>query len=477
MGEYFENTPGTTEELTDRFVTLFCKAEKQAAEKGKPPKNRAISAINSADLYVMAPIIYFLNFTFKKYVPGFSSGENWNQQAKHYNVWRAIGLICRQFDISGWDRSLSEFIKRCLFDLYTVPEITDQIHHVPVDVYVQHATAAETRINADFREPNGKMERIGSALCKYQIFSGTADTKDGNTYCNSIISTYMAEVYFNCNILDNYDPELEDPWEHCEVRFKTNGDDNVTGYPPYFDDDYVTSVYKEVFCSPLIMESPILVETVQWGIGMTLKFLLQSPTDLIDFCSTTTFYCNGCGNHRITRKLDRFIQFTPWSAKGSELKTQVDIDEYKQQLYLSNLLWMDNLPIFRAFNNLLETKAISKHLNGGKPKELLPVPPADWDIEALKDYDQEEHNRFERLEAIFGRAQAFSMLGRQTTILPCCVESFYGVLETRYGWSRDDVDDIEADIYQAKYDNYIISPKLSDGLDRYESYIDQFKII
>jgi hypothetical protein len=475
MQEYKSTlVPFTQEQLTDRKVTIFCKAEKQAEENGEPPKNRAISAINSADIWVMGPVVFFLNMHFKKIIPGFSSGENWTKQAKIYDKWKNKNFKVLQSDISGWDRSIQKALKESLFAVYEL--ISPFVKHVPIDIFLEHATAITTFITADFFIKGGGVDKVGSAKCDYQIFSGTSDTKDGNTYINSVLTTFLLEEYFSINILDNIDPELEDPMENCDAGLRAAGDDNITALPDRITLEEIQKVYREVFCKSDIIKSPYLVNNVTHGSGLTLKYLLYSNTDMIDFCSTSTFYCNTCNEHRITRKLDRFIQFMPWTAKGID-NTKIKLSSYKYQLHIANLMWMDGLPIFSAYNDLLNTGDTTQIANNGKPKDEITLTKEDYNIAILKKTLDPEYNRiFTHMEQTFGREEAFTMATRQTRYKPCCVHEFENTLFERCGLTINDIQEIHQDIKSGVGQFDFSSIKLTMALHHMQAHIDQHRV-
>ncbi len=474
MQEYFtEPVPPSRDKLTSRFVKLFCKAEKQAKESGEMPKNRAISAINDSDLFVMGPIIYFINMHFKKILPGFSSGESWKKQAKVYDSWKRKDFYVVQSDISGWDRSIQETLKESLFDVYRL--VTEKVHHVDQECYLMHATATTTKVIAEYYASGGVKESLGHVMCDYQIFSGTSDTKDGNTAINSFLTTFLLETELNINILDNIDPGLADPMEKCEAGIRVAGDDNVTALPRYIQNSDIVRAYSRIFCHPDIIKDPYLVRNVQHGSGLTLKFLLKSETDMIDFCSTNTFYCDQCEEHRIIRKIDRFIQYTPWTTKFGN--TRLRMSAYKQQLYVANKMWMDGLPIFKDYNDLLYTGDDDVTNLLSEAKDTVCVPEEDYRIPILLDNtNQEDTDRFRELERVFGREEAFKMSTRNTTLRNCCVAAFSTMLSIRCDLDANDLAQISRDIQQGVGELTFHSPVLTTALIRMEEYISTHKV-
>lgn len=434
----------SVEELYKQEVKIFCKSEKQIDNSSEPPKNRCISAFNEEDKYVMGPVVYALEQYFKKY-DGYCGGKNWEELALEYDEIKRRHHKVIQTDVSGWDRSISITIKKFFSVIFDI--VAPHVYHVPTEVFVKHYTAILTKLSA-ITFTDGKQTLHGIALIMAQVFSGRSDTTYSNSQLNATIFKFILELLIK--LLD--------------YTTKSKGDDNVSTVPEDVNNANIKEVYYQVFVPAKFNKFKYAPIYYKHGLGITLKYLTVGSTTDIDFCSTATFYCNVCGTHKITRQLERFITLLPWSSKTVSM-THKDTDAFKQQLYLSNLKWMNGLPIFRTLNDKLRTEVYVKNFEIGKPRitRQLNKQEQEWCREFL---DMEVNATFIKYSKIFGKSDAYSMIQRQQNIKNCCIEACKEDFLDKYNWNKEDIEQIEKDINDSTYE--YDSPTLLTGLAYFE---------
>lgn len=349
-----------SDKLETRFANIFCKCEKQEIVNSELPKNRTISAMCGQHKYVMGPVIYALEQYFKNF-KGYCGGKTWNDLGLIYDEWLAKGFTkFVQSDISGMDRSVKRRLLAMIEQIYDL--ITPFIHHVDFETWKKHAFVTKTQIFANFFEDKF-MDSLGFCTVFDKVFSGESSTTWKNTLINIIIIRFICEVLLK--LLPN------------EYGLAGKGDDSGAALPSSISDTEVRTAFYKCYYPAKVTKHSFSPYYLRHGTGLTLKFLSISDTITDgDFCSTNTFYCHICKHHRITRKLDRFINLTPWSDTAHNLTDQQRL-AYLHNLYLSNLKWCKGLPIFSQLNDKLRTNVTTKYTLNGKPRKVLPLKPTD----------------------------------------------------------------------------------------------------
>jgi hypothetical protein len=446
--------------LDTRFATIFCKCEKQeiplnpVTQIGELPKNRTISAMCTQHKYVMGPVIYALEQYFKKF-KGYCGGKTWKELGEMYDSWHSKGwtkLI--QSDISGMDRSVKRRLLALIEKIYAY--LTPFIHHVDPITWQKHAFVSKTKIFATYYEDK-HLNDMGYCMVTDTVFSGESSTTWKNTLINIIIMRYIFEILLGLQ------PD--------EYGLANKGDDSGAALPPSFDNKIIRKAFYTVYYDASLIKHPYAPIYLKHGCGLTLKFLgiCDTLTD-IDFCSTNTYYCNVCNHHRVTRKLDRFITLTPWSDTAHNL-TKTQRLAYMENLYLSNLKWCKNLPIFSNLNNKLHTGVKTKYTLNGKPRRKLALNETDskWFHELFNTKHIAQTENYQRQ---FGKHLAYSMIQQDADILDCCAGSYYNWLRDKLDLDRQSVDQIMRDIDNATGDIFS-SPLLSIGLHNLQQYFDR----
>jgi hypothetical protein len=431
--------------LGKRNCCVFCKGEKQQ-QANEPPKNRCISAMCAQHKYVMGAVVYALEQYMKKF-KGYGGGLNWIQTGECYDRWAKNDYTVIQSDVSGMDRSVKMRLKNIIFDnIYKL--IEDKVQHVDRALWDLHAYPILTTMIAKSFVDKSIVD-LGSATVEGTVFSGSCDTTLMNTLVTVIIQRYTLDTY-----LSNYDYDL-----------KGKGDDSVVvvfGKPDTID---IRNAYARVYYFTDQIKSPYMASYFKHGCGMTLKFLqISDSIDDIDFCSTNCFFCKNCNKYRVTRKIDRFIELSPWSSAVVNLPNTVRL-AYYQNLYDSNNKWMKGLPIFTQLNNYLRTGVTLNYTLSGRQKKILPLN----EIDALWYQKFFSNEPSESILSKFGKSDLYSMLNQTGDIQPCCGESYYDWLFEKLNLNRVEVDIICRQLEIIENDRYDC-PLLTDALQYFESY-------
>lgn len=444
------------------YTSIFCKSEKQQLEdNGDMPKNRCISNMSQRNKYVMGPIVYFLEQLFKKKFKGYGSGKSFDEKSKIYNEWRKRNYKIYEDDTSGWDRSIKLWLKKLVFfEIYNVLKEMGHIKHISYEEFSAHAFAEKTEMRIKFFEKNGTITNFGKIILEGLVFSGSSDTTFANTALNAIIHRFICEWLLQLIWIVHY-------------QTAGAGDDNSTGIVKTIPTEVVKEAYYKVYIQAKYTKNPLSYVHIKHGLGLTMKYLLIGETEDITFCSTNTFFCKTCGNHRVIRKLDRFLELTPWS--NSILKLSNDQREtYKYNLAVANDCWMRNLPIYRILNRYLYLSKPGKDYNlDGPMKKTMPLTKEDIIIQD-KFFIRENVSRVERMSRLFGKDK-YAMIGRTQNLLDCCVNACYDDYAYKYGWSRDDVDMIERDMQNFNEDGIYNSKTLEEGF-AYNRDVYQFLV-
>lgn len=437
--------------LENRHANIFCKSEKQEIVNGELPKNRTISAMCAEHKYVMGPVIYSLEQYFKKF-KGYCGGKTWNDLGLMYDEWlnkKYTKFV--QSDISGMDRSVKRRLLAIIEQIYEL--ITPSITHVDFAVWSKHAFVNKTQIYANYFD-NKSMESLGFCTVEDKVFSGESSTTWKNTTINTIVMRFTIEILLK--LLPN------------EYGLADKGDDSEAALPESIPDYEIRNAFYRCYYPSKYVKHSYAPYYMKHGTGMTLKFLSISDTITDgDFCSTNTFYCHYCQHHRVTRKLDRFINLTPWSDTAHNLTEQQRL-AYLHNLYLSNLKWCNGLPIFSQLNDKLKTNVKASYTLNGKPRKNLPLNKKDraW-YETM--FDTKQLAMTYKYQQQFGKNAAYSMIQQQTDLLPCCAVSYRNWLSDKLDLDSNAVDVIIKQLNEAQGDVFTC-PLLSIGLNNLEQH-------
>jgi hypothetical protein len=440
-----------TDKITHRDCSIFCKGEKQQITGSEPPKNRCISALCSCHKYVMGPIVYALEQYAKKF-KGYCGGKNWTDLGYIYDTWHHRNFMVVQSDISGMDRSVKMPLKRIIFNqIYELLE--PYIHHVPIEVYRYHAYPEYTTMVAQQYLDDQRIDH-GFASILGTVFSGSCDTTFMNTMMTAILNRFTVEIILAIHV-DDYD-------------LTCKGDDSTVALPDVIAPARIHNAYKQVYYFSSLTKYKYTPYYVRHGCGMTLKYLSISYdiTD-VDFCSTNTFYCGTCKRYRLTRKIDRFIELTCWSNAIVSLPYH-QRSAYLQNLYLSNLKWMNGLPLWTQINEWYKTNDFTTYNLMGKKRKTLPLN----DIDAAWAKSLFGPNNDAELLSKFGKADYYSMVNQTGDVQPCCASFYYDWLQTKLGLNRTAVDLLASQLSTLRTTDTFNSPLLTDALAYYSNYKD-----
>ncbi len=431
-------------DLNKRTCDIFCKGEKQQMDGNNMPKNRCISALNAQHKKTMGPVVYALEQYMKSF-KGYCGGMNWVELAKCIDDWYKTNKYqVIQSDVSGMDRSVTQRLKEIIHhNIYQL--VDNDIHHVSRETWQMHAYPVVTRMNATHYE-QGNVVNFGYSTIEGTVFSGSCDTTLMNTLITVILNRYVVERVLGIH--------------PCDYDLKAKGDDSVVVIDKGIGTDTITRAYSQVYYFSKNIKFDYAPFYLRHGCGLALKFLhISQDFDDIDFCSTNCFYCHTCRKHRITRRIDRFVELTPWSNAAINYGESIRA-AYKQSLFDSNLTWMRGLPIFTELNNYLYTNNYTKYDLSGKPKRTIP----------LNDYDQAWYNKMfkptnDAILRLFGKNEYYSMVVQSGDIQACCAESYVKWLNVKLNLEHSDVLTIINDI-QTNYSQYL-SPTLTEALSYY----------
>ncbi len=333
---------------------MFVKVEKQLYESnGKAPKNRCICVPQATEKFVMGPITYGLEKLFKNNCKGYCGGKNWQALEAIYDECDDRGLNTTiQLDGSGFDRTQHIQLKQ-IVDHQIYKRVADKVHHVDKSTFLKYATVKTRKIKVFKTEKNGKQQSkkyLGCIKQTGKVFSGSMDTTLMNTIRMALYNRFVIEYHYGIN---KSDYELLAKGDDCTV-FLNSAKTNV---------EEVIKCYKKVFSEK---------KTGVHGLGQIAKYLKVGNIEDVDFCSTSTYKSRE--GYKIIRKMDRFLSLTPWSRKYLSL-TPDEKKIYMHSLYLSNLKWMEGLPFFEEYNDLLkqDLTGLKARLVIGQTKKILDV--------------------------------------------------------------------------------------------------------
>lgn len=416
------------------FYTTMCKRELQASRPR--PKTRSVSQPNPEHKYVMGPLVYALENFAKRHVPGYVSGLNWKEKENKMNRDREDGFTFNfDGDYSAWD--LCQITVTMLAkEIYKWLVETGRIDHVPEEDFVKQISHELIKVVMTLMK-GGKKHTFGYAKRKNSVYSGSADTTFANTLENLMIQMF---ILFELLKLD-------------EARIGTAGDDFNNSIKPVISKTEIIKAYE--FTATTLRQG-------EHGLGLTLKFLKFGPLESSDFCSTETFWCEGCQSYKIVRQLTKFINSMQWSHTALQLSTE-QLEVYMTAIYDANLQWMKGLPIFTQINDWYNFENRNYKILNGPKKRILDVPE---EFQFLMD----KRTVYEDVLLNFDRKANYKVMERISEKKDCCVKSFYEVLETRYGLSRGMVDQICVELKE-RNKAYLSIPSLVEALDFREKYV------
>jgi hypothetical protein len=438
---------------TTTDFTMFVKSEKQLMEDGNRPKNRCISGANACHKMVMGPITWELERLFKYMFPGYCGGKNWEDMENMINEWHANGFdVSLQLDGSGFDRTQHQVLKEIVdFNIYKIA--SQSVFHVPVELFEKFAFAKTKRINVVNYSKQGRID-CGFVEIEGTVLSGSMDTTLMNTIRMACYNRFVNECLCGLEYGVDY---------ACIAK----GDDTVAVYNSLVDLKLVQAQYQRVFFSKNAAPEKEW-GNINHGLGQIAKFYHWGPLEDIDFCSVSVFYVPQYNCYRMTRKLDRFLNLTGWTTKiHSNIETYV-AKVYTRMLGIMNLKWMQDLPIFRAYNALL----------------LRDVP-----VDSSKPYSGEIKQLLENAEVFnFNNIKECIMGNIKNKDLISCfdyklehidnmresrkrndfyvVEAFYQDLFNKYGITREEADEIERNIFMSQVDTEVGTKILSVAAEK-----------
>lgn len=432
-------------QLKKKFYTMFCKCEKQIVD-GVAPKNRCICAPNAEYKYVLGPIVYRLEQIFKDF-KGYGVGKNWTEKEELFNQWDRQGFTkIVQGDGSAFDRSqklIHKTIEKKIYE-FIAPFVT----HVPQHVFEFQAFTYRCKIFATHViRDNGsyRVEDLGYIEMADAVQSGNMDTTFANTLRMSLYNRYTIEVILRVP-RDAYD-------------LTCAGDDFAVALQQLYTEQDISAAYYKTFATQ---------KTGTHGLGQILKYLKFGGIDTIDFCSTETFWSKAQNSWKIVRQLHRFLTLTPWSHTALGLSCE-EQDNYMNAQYEANLKWMDGLPIFTEYNNLLKRPTHKLPPKKGAAKIILPVRMEHLNIVRKQD----DHLNW--LTQHFSRDEVYAMKDRISSKVSCA-EDYLQHLDIKYDLSANTVANICEELRQTPVDGVLYSPALVEacaGLKTDERYFER----
>jgi len=444
------------ENLKNKYYTMFCKCEKQMADglPNKYPKNRCICGPNAEYKYVMGPIVHRLETIFTNF-KGYCGGKNWSEMESLLNKWYKQGYTkVIEGDGSGFDRTQHTLLKDVERTIYRHLLQEGKIHHVDEDVFAYHSETDTVKIKSKSFMKNGKyteLQDYGHIEITGTVLSGSMDTTFANTLRMALYNRFVLEKVMGLSA------------EQYQVIAK--GDDFAVFVNDSIMDEEITDAYYKVFSNKT---------TRTHGLGQILKFVRIASYATMDFCCTEAFNCTKCG-WKIVRQLPRFLTLTPYSSKVLALSKDEEM-HYKHQLFMSNLKWMDGLPVFTEYNNQLMHKVFNYKVKTktGKQKMYLNVPKKYQHlyVKTSKQIYKEE------LIEIFGKDAAYSMADRTSDKCEQCVEGYYKHLQYYYNLSRQEVNTIQRDLSRVNYNyDYSIDViNIREACDYRKNYVANYDV-
>lgn len=410
---------------------MFVKCEKQLYDGEKAPKNRCICGPNDLHKYVMGPVTWALESRFKHF-PGYCGGKNWEELEDLYKYWDLCGFVnVLQLDGSGFDRTQHTCIKRIVDQqIYKIAERF--VTHVPIELYAKFAYMEKRKVRCSHRQ-NKRFYNDGYFTQDGSVFSGSCDTTLMNTIRMAMYNRFVNEELLGFTYGFQY-----------EVIAK--GDDTAAVYKQMIPKSRVEEAYKQVF---VMGGKPEQWVDMKYGLGQVAKYFKWGNIESIDFCSTETIYCPSIDSYKIIRQLPRFFTLTAWSTKIYKYQSMFGaegIKLYLESLYQSNLKWMCNIPILRAYNYLLhrDCRGIQYKTRQGTKKMII------TEYQDLNDLNLDEED--------------YHKNKMRTSTKYAHERDYYDYFLRKYGISVCDIAKIEQDILNTPYDGKIDCPLLESAL-------------
>jgi hypothetical protein len=419
---------------------MFVKSEKQLYSNGKAPKNRCICSPASLTKYVMGPVTWELEHVFSKYFPGYCGGKNNTELESLINDWYYNGFYTSiQLDGSGYDRTQHQIIKD-IVDRQIYNFIAKKITHVPQSVFEHFTNLTQRKVEVTHRSMEGirKKQQVHKDYYFKQIgavFSGSTDTTLMNTLRMALYNRFTMERYANCKLGVDYD-------------LICKGDDTAVVIRPHVNLDYVLKSYDLVFVNGEKVAAEKFNE-IKHGLGQIAKYIKIGNLCDLDFCSTEVMYLQREGRFKIVRQLKRFLTTTVWSIKGKSMDN-ITYLAYLESLYQSNLVWISNIPIYRALNLLLH-----RELDMSKVKQKFSKNKTVFEAE----------NIYRGILEAFKNDYQYKWYLNAKQSQPVDIQDAYDYFFYKYGWTKDDVDRIETNILMGAVEGVIDDPQLYELLN------------
>jgi hypothetical protein len=287
-----------------------------------------------------------------------------------------------------------------------------------------------------------------------EVFSGSSDTTFLNTLITVCFNRYVCERVL-CLSINDYD-------------LTAKGDDSVVVLNNSVDKADIRRAYAQVYYTAALIKHPFTCYIARHGCGMVLKFLsISDDLDDIDYCSTNCYYCDKCQSYKLTRKIDRFFHLTPWADSILNLPRKVQL-AYMQNLYLSNLRWMEGLPLFSQFNDLLRTDIYCAYALVGKVKNTRNLSQIDHNW-YHRMFDTQKDIKINSYQRQFGKNHAFSIINQNSQPRECCAISYKSWLFDKLGLNNQALTQIINDI-NLNHGDVLYSPTLSLSLIEYDKH-------
>lgn len=312
-----------------KVYDIFCKREVQIVDNPQQhtydgadlPKNRAIAATQEIDKYIQGPVTWFL----EKHVadmPGFPVGKSWEELEQSLTQLYNQGYTHVAYgDGSGWDRTQSHELKYVDRIIYGYLARNKLIKHVDPELFYQRATARYRTLRVPhYTHPTIRLQATIDAT----LASGDTDTYILNTLRMIAVNTF---------ILDQL---------HIEYKLWCKGDDFIIFLKN--DIDLAPHYYK--YWSKKNENLGI-----NYGLGITLKFMKTGPINEFDFCSTGVIKHND--HFKLTRQPHRFNILSRYSIKAYYYSPH-QLVQYYNDLIVGLKSWTNNMPYYHDLIDGLE---------------------------------------------------------------------------------------------------------------------------
>jgi len=294
-------------------------------------KSRTVTEQSDVCKVLMGPLINFISSILKKVDPAYGSGLNMDQ-------------MCTKF--TSWLNKYTDHVIVCIdgsaFDSTQYAEIMEEtdnwLYQKVIDMR-EGEIAGYCNIK-DLRNicANTK-QNVRNKYFKYTINgtvpSGKMNTSEGNTRRSALYARFAAS---KCGLI-----------EDVHYNIETCGDDTIIIMNRDNVSQFITSAYKYVYNQNLIDPKP-------HGLGQVAKMIdVYKTITEADYISCH-FIQNDNGDVKMVRKLDRFLQLTPWTISNPKNDVYKEKELNKQLLRgdaLEILSWCGDIQLFQSIAHML----------------------------------------------------------------------------------------------------------------------------